>query len=435
MKPHRTRDPVGDGEIRNLEILGGVLKPMKKVKILSGVAAIAVAFSSATSVQAGHGSWGGSHGSSGGGSYGSSGGSSGGSYGSWGGSSGSSGSSFAGYASSGGSGSSGHGHHVGPLKRLIAKIHDHHAAKVAARRSHYSSGGASYGSSGGGSYGSSGGASYGSSGGGSYGSSGGSVVMSYRGSSYGSSGHGSSGGSSGGAVISGYSSEYSSGYSTVPSDYDSVPVYGAESQGSTVAPPQPNEPPAQTDAPATDVEAKVEGDSAILTVAVPEDAVVTVNGLPTKSSGPIRQFMSTGLEAGFVYKYVVEVRYADSDKAETRTVRLRAGAAERLVFSGPNADSVVEREAAQDDLETVVTIRVPADAKVSLAGNETNGSGEVRTFRTRQLAEGEAWSNYTIRVTATINGSSISQERSLNLVAGSAHELTFDFEAADVANR
>jgi uncharacterized protein (TIGR03000 family) len=417
---------------------------MKKVKILSGVAAIAVAFSSATTVQAGHGSWGGSHGSSGGGSYGSSGGSygssggsSGGSYGSWGGSSGSSGSSFAGHASSGGSGSSGQGHHVGPLKRLIAKIHDHHAAKVAARRSHYSSGGASYGSSGGGSYGSSGG-SYGSSGGsygssgGSYGSSGGSVVMSYRG---GSSGHGSSGGSSGGAVISGYSSEYSSGYSTVPSDYDSVPVYGAESQESTVAPPQPNEPPAQTDAPATDVEAKVEGDSAILTVAVPEDAVVTVNGLPTKSSGPIRQFMSTGLEVGFVYKYVVEVRYADSDKAETRTVRLRAGAAERLVFSGPNADNVVEREAAQNDLETVVTIRVPADAKVSLAGNDTNGSGEVRTFRTRQLAEGEAWSNYTIRVTATINGSSISQERSLNLVAGSAHELTFDFESADVANR
>lgn len=410
---------------------------MKKVKILSGVAAIAVAFSSATSVQAGHGSWGGSHGSSGGGSYGSSGGSygsSGGSFGSWGGSSGSSGSSFAGYASSGGSGSSGHGHHVGPLKRLIAKIHDHHAAKVAARRSHYSSGGASYGSSGGGSYGSSGGASYGSSGGsygssgGSYGSSGGSVVMSYRGGSYGSSGHGSSGGSSGGAVVSGYSTEYSSGYSTVPSDYDSVPVYGAESQGSTAAPPQPNEP-------ATDVEAKVEGDSAILTVAVPEDAVVTVNGLPTKSSGPIRQFMSTGLESGFVYKYVVEVRYADSDEAETRTVRLRAGAAERLVFSGPEADNVVKSEAAEEDLETVVTLRVPADAKVSLAGNATNGSGEVRTFRTRQLAEGEAWSNYTIRVTATINGSSISQERTLNLVAGSAHELTFDFEAADVANR
>ncbi len=412
---------------------------MKKVTILSGVAAIAVAFSSASSVQAGHGSWGGSHGSSGGGSYGSSGGShgssggshgsSGGSYGSWGGSSGSSGSSFSGYASSGGSGSSGNGHHVGPLKRLIAKIHDHHAAKVAARRSHYSSGGASYGSSGG-SYGSSGGSS-----GGSYGSSGGRVSMSYRGGSYGSSGHGSSGGSSGGTVISGYSSEYSGGYSTSPSDYDSVPVYGSESGDAVVAPPEPSAAPAQSDAPATDVEAKVEGDSAILTVAVHEDAIVTVNGLPTKSSGPIRQFMSTGLESGFVYKYVVEVRYADSDKAETRTVRLRAGGAERLVFAGPNADNVVEQEPAQADLETVVTVRVPADAKVSLAGNDTNGAGEVRTFRTRQLAAGEAWSNYTIRVTATINGSSISQERSLNLVAGSAHELTFDFESSDVANR
>jgi len=384
------------------DIRGGVRKPMKKLTFLSGVAAIAVSITAGSTANAGHGFWGASHGSSGGssGSFGSSGGasygSSGGSHGSSGGSYGSSGGSSGGFASSGGSSG-----HVGPVRRLFQRMHENHAAKVAARRAHGSSGG-SYGSSGG-SYGSSGGASYGSSGG-SYGSSGGA--------SYGSSGgsYGSSGGS--------YSSS-SIHYAPGVDEYDSVPVYGGESKA--------------TDGPSTDVKTAVEGDMGILTVAVPEDAVVTVNGLPTKSAGPIRQFMSNGLEAGYVYKYVVEVSYPGVAESETRTVRLRAGAAERLVFSRPAGDTVAE--AAAEDPETVVTVRVPADATVTLAGNETNGSGETRTFRTRRLAEGESWSDYTIRVTAMVNGSAISQERSLELVAGSAHELDFDFDSSDVASR
>ena len=361
---------------------------MKKLTFLSGVAAIAVSITAGSTANAGHGFWGASHGSSGGssGSFGSSGGasygSSGGSHGSSGGSYGSSGGSSGGFASAGGSSG-----HVGPVRRLFQRIHENHAAKVAARRAHGSSGGASYGSSGG-SYGSSGGASYGSSGG-SYGSSGGS-----------------------------YSSS-SIHYAPGVDEYDSVPVYGGDSKA--------------TDVPSTDVKTAVEGDMGILTVAVPEDAVVTVNGLPTKSEGPIRQFMSNGLEAGYVYKYVVEVSYPGVAEPETRTVRLRAGAAERLVFNRPAGDTVAE--AAAEHPETVVTVRVPADATVTLAGNETNGSGETRTFRTRRLAEGESWSDYTIRVTAMVNGSAISQERSLELVAGSAHELDFDFDSSDVASR
>ncbi|TVQ00072.1 MAG: TIGR03000 domain-containing protein [Planctomycetaceae bacterium] len=361
---------------------------------MSGVAAIAVSITAGSTANAGHGFWGASHGSSGGssGSFGSSGGasygSSGGSHGSSGGSYGSSGGSSGGFASSGGSSG-----HVGPVRRLFQRMHEHHAAKVAARRAYGSSGG-SYGSSGG-SYGSSGG-SYGSSGGASYGSSGGS--------------YGSSGGSYSSASVH---------YAPVVDEYDSVPVYGGESKA--------------TDVPKTEVEASIEGDMGILTVAVPEDAVVTVNGLPTKSEGPIRQFMSNGLEAGYVYKYVVEVSYPGIAKPETRTVRLRAGAAERLVFNRPAGNTVAE--AAAEHPETVVTVRVPADATVTLAGNDTNGSGETRTFRTRRLAAGESWSDYTIRVTAMVNGSAISQERSLELVAGSAHELDFDFDSTDVASR
>lgn len=367
---------------------------MHKIQMLSGLAVLAAAMTAGPSAQAGFGSFG-SHGSSGGASYGSSGGSSGGfaSHGSAG-----------GYGSSGGFESSGGSSgvaHVGPIRRLISRLHEHHAAKVARRAAFHSSGG-SYGSSGG----SVGGASFGSSGG----SSGG---------SYGSSGHvaspviyssGHSGGSSGGGHFSSHT------------HYQDVPVYSYSKSAET----------AQYAAAAT--KATVDNDTAILTVSVPENAVVRVNGNPTKSAGSIRQFMSSGLEAGYVYKYEIEVRYEGVEKPETHTVKLRAGSAERVVFKGPSATSDVAAEAT-DSPETVVTVHVPADAIVILAGNETKGEGETRTFRTRRLSIGEAWDSYTIRVTANVNGALISKEKTLRLEAGSAHNLAFDFDSTEVASR
>jgi uncharacterized protein (TIGR03000 family) len=289
---------------------------------------------------------------------------------------------------------------------LISHLHHHHAAKVARRAAFHSSGG-SYGSSGG----SSGGyVSYGSSGG------------SSGGSSYGSSGHvaspviygGSSGGSSGG--------HYSSNSHV---QYNDVPVYSYSN---------PVEP---THYVAAETKATVDNDTAILTVSVPETAVVRVNGMPTKSAGSIRQFMSSGLEAGYVYKYEIEVRYEGVEAPETHTVKLRAGSAERVVFNGPSTASDVAAEAVEspEAPETVVTIHVPADAKVELAGNETKGEGETRTFRTRRLAAGEAWDSYTIRVTANVNGSAVTKEKTLRLEAGSAHDLAFDFDVTEVASR
>jgi len=374
---------------------------MRKIQMLSGLAVLAAAMTAGPSAQAGFGSLG-SHGSAGGASYGSSGGSSGGfaSHGSSGGygSSGGHGSS-GGFASSGGSSGVAH---VGPIRRLINHLHEHHAAKVARRAAFHSSGG-SYGSSGG----SSGGASFGSSGG------------SSGGASYGSSGHvaspviyssGHSGGSSGGGHYSSHT------------PFQDVPVYSYRKSAET------------TQHAAASTKATVDNDTAILTVSVPETAVVRVNGNLTKSAGSIRQFMSSGLEAGYVYKYEIEVQYEGVEKPETHTVKLRAGSAERVVFNGPSATSDVVAEAT-DAPETVVTVHVPADATVLLAGNETKGQGELRTFRTRRLATGEAWDSYTIRVTANVNGALITKEKTLRLEAGSVHDLAFDFESTEVASR
>lgn len=181
------------------------------------------------------------------------------------------------------------------------------------------------------------------------------------------------------------------------------------------------------------VVARVESDSAVLTVSVPEDAIVIVNGHSTTSEGTVRQFKSKGLRQGSVYTYVVEVKYSvnGEEKVESKSVKLRSGDEQKLEF----AVSEVADTTASADVVTVVRLRVPQDAKVLLAGNPTNGHGELRTFRTSQLKAGQQWSGYTIQVTVNVNGSSVSKERTIDVVAGSTNEIDFEFDASAVAVR
>ena len=142
--------------------------------------------------------------------------------------------------------------------------------------------------------------------------------------------------------------------------------------------------------------------------------------------------MSRGLKPGFVYTYVVDVTYTvdGAELTESKSVKLRPGRSEVVDFT---ANPTVAAEA--ESLTTVVQLHVPADAKVSLAGNTTRGDGKLRTYRTQQLKAGEVWTGYTVRVTTEINGQSVSQEQTIDLVAGSTNDLTFDFGVNEVVSR
>ncbi|WP_430451140.1 TIGR03000 domain-containing protein [Rhodopirellula europaea] len=411
------------------------------------------------------------------------------------------GGSYGSYGSSGGSGlvygSSGGSSGGGLLAGLRARIAARHAGSSGGSvgaSSGGSSGGytAAYASSGGSSGGSSSGYSRGSSGGGlaghlrqkiarikarHHGSSGGYVVKanySSGGTSY-SSGGRSSGGSSGGyyAPSVSYSSAYSGGSSggssggvsyAAPMSYapamshsvpmiESAPIYSAPIQGETII--DGGVPMGETiiDGSIIDSGASYEtrkptldDDAALLTVAVPvESARVTVNGHETTSDGMVRQFMSRGLKDGYLYTYEVVVTYdvEGEERTDKRTIKLRPGDMERLVFNQTEAASDEEGDEEEDQFsavettqpETVVQLHVPADAKVVLAGNETNGFGTVRTFRTTQLAAGENWENYTVRVLLESNGRQLSQERTINVAAGDTVELNFDFDDQAIAMR
>lgn len=325
-----------------------------------------------------HGSSGGSYGSSGG-SHGSSGGShgsSGGSYGSSGGSHGSSGGS---YGSSGGShgSSGGYGWH--------GRWHARHS-------SHGSSGGsyshASHGSSGGSS-------------GGSYGS-------------YGSHGsHGSYGGSAGGHVSHGYATE------RVISDHG---VSGEKVEGYRVIDDRPaaNSETIKTPVPAAAGDKtsslRLPADAGMLVLHVPQSGKVFINGTETKAGGSVRRFVSRGLKAGEKYDFQVRV-VADENGAaaeQVKVVTLSAGEQREVEFAAAEKKQTGR---------TALTLRVPAGAKVWLAGKPTAASGTVRRFETEALKPGERWSGYEVRVVTTEAGKEKVARKVIDLVGGESMQL------------
>ena len=96
--------------------------------------------------------------------------------------------------------------------------------------------------------------------------------------------------------------------------------------------------------------------SGILTIWVPNEAKVTINGLLTKSTGSKRHFVSYGLTPGSTYKYVVKAEIVREGKivAEEQTVSLTAGeqgglafgfnipSSEGLAQSSPSSESLVQ---------------------------------------------------------------------------------------------
>ena len=79
--------------------------------------------------------------------------------------------------------------------------------------------------------------------------------------------------------------------------------------------------------------------------------------------------------------------------------------------------------------KTKLTLHVPAEAKVTLAGVATKQGGEVREFSTSKLASGQAWDNYTVHVEIVRDGKTLTQDKKITLTGGSAQELSIDFGA------
>lgn len=157
-----------------------------------------------------------------------------------------------------------------------------------------------------------------------------------------------------------------------------------------------------------------------LTVSLPEDAKVYVNGNPTNSTGAIRHYVSRGVAEQGSYRFDVRAEVERNGKklTETKSVVLNGGQADELRFELIDPDEAVD---------TALTITVPTDAVVTLAGNSTKTGGDVRTYRTRELRRGEAWDNYVIRV----EHEGQVKEQTVRLIGGDSVALNFNFDSSE----
>ncbi len=174
--------------------------------------------------------------------------------------------------------------------------------------------------------------------------------------------------------------------------------------------------------------------TALLNVSVPADAKIYVNGVETTSTGTQRQYVSRGLQSGNRYAYEVraEMTRDGSTVTETKNVTLGPGELAGLAFNlDGSKDAPV---AAGSKTKTKLTLHVPADAKVTLSGHETTSNGDVREFTTTKLAPGTDWKDYTVRVTANVDGREVSKEETITLTGGEDKDLTFDFTSNAVAS-
>ncbi len=74
--------------------------------------------------------------------------------------------------------------------------------------------------------------------------------------------------------------------------------------------------------------------SGLLTIWVPYDAKVKINGLATKSIGSRRQYVSYGLKPGFDYRYEVHAEVVRDGRVyeDVRVVTMTAGARSAVAF-------------------------------------------------------------------------------------------------------
>ena len=73
----------------------------------------------------------------------------------------------------------------------------------------------------------------------------------------------------------------------------------------------------------------------VISILVPENAQVSINGYVTKSSGRVRRYVSQNLKPGLVYPFNIQVNVVRDGRTltDSRQVKLTGGALEAVVFN------------------------------------------------------------------------------------------------------
>jgi uncharacterized protein (TIGR03000 family) len=100
---------------------------------------------------------------------------------------------------------------------------------------------------------------------------------------------------------------YGYGYPVYVDVVGAVPPSAGPPPGPVAAPPGVSVPPG---GPAAAAPVRLSDTDVLLSIRVPADATVRINGLPTAQEGTRREFLSSGLAPGRTYTFVVTARFA-----------------------------------------------------------------------------------------------------------------------------
>jgi uncharacterized protein (TIGR03000 family) len=160
-----------------------------------------------------------------------------------------------------------------------------------------------------------------------------------------------------------------------------------------------------------------------LAVRVPADAKLFVNDKATTSTGSLRNFTTKNLDPKQTYTYAIRAEFEHNGQtiSQTKTATVSVGDVASLSFDP------------SEPVTTALTLKVPAEAKVYLAGKETTLTGDVRKFTTTRLPMGQQWTNYAVRVEVERDGQKLAKEEMVSIKAGESREVTIDFPVTTVA--
>lgn len=156
---------------------------------------------------------------------------------------------------------------------------------------------------------------------------------------------------------------------------------------------------------------------------VPAGAVVFVNGNPISASAP---YVTPPLEAGRDYVYDFEVTVVREGRNLTRVQRLpiRAGATVRLSYEQMQSG---ERwtPASQAGAAAHVTVRLPADARLTIDDTVCPLTSDRREFDTPSLKPGQEY-YYLLKAEVVRDGRAIAQTRRVTFRSGERVTVSFD---------
>jgi uncharacterized protein (TIGR03000 family) len=228
-------------------------------------------------------------------------------------------------------------------------------------------------------------------------------------------------------------------YAGQPVYGNSIPAqgyYNPSMPGGTMYPPNQNTMTGVVGQPQRFQQPQPPSDNALITVRLPSDAKLLVDDMPTNETGPVRQFVIPGsLEKGKTYHYNLKAEWMENGQPVTRDRKVDFQAGNQVVVDfNQNRDQTTQpRTTTTESLygptptTALITVRLPADAKLVVDDLPTPQTGPVRQFVTPGALEPGKTYHYTLKAEWMDNGQSVKRERKVDFQAGG--QVNVDFMA------